>query len=211
MTRTYRPPERPGTTTDPDTFRSRLQQARAELAGHQQREKGEQPTMSQNLADRLGGSTSTGSNGTFDEDRDFAPGWAPEVGDKLRGTVVNMAWVIVANRDGKVPCLTMIPEAGQSVKLYRKPGDTDTPESIDADGSAEIAVMAFHTALFNSLKREEVVIDDVVSIQYLGMKEPKGGGKPYHNWVVRKKQDPKAFWGAPAPKADGWDDEPADF
>jgi len=119
---------------------------------------------------------------------DYAPGWKPEPGDTVMGTV--KALDNGYSQWGEYKIVTLIQENGE-----------------------EVAVHAFHTVLENALKRIRPVPGDKIAIRYVGEQTPKGdpNGKPFHVYQVRS-MDAKGeeFWGKPtaARNADAFNDEP---
>ena len=92
-----------------------------------------------------------------------ARGWRPEVGDKLRGTVVDIdtATSNFGNHED-YPLLTIETEDGEMV-----------------------AVHGFHHVLKGELAKRRPEVGDQIAIRYHGVPE----GKPYELYTVRVKKD----------------------
>lgn len=94
----------------------------------------------------------------FDIDRlldSEIPGWKPEPGDKLVGTVVNLETGGEGSTFGSYPLLT-----------------------IALDGSGELLMVhAFHSVLRRELSRKSVGMGDRLGIKYIGVREGGEFGK----------------------------------
>jgi hypothetical protein len=98
-------------------------------------------------------------------DREFAPAWKPEPGDKLVGIVTDLS-----TRDGEYgtyPIVTVRSEEG------------------------ELAAHCFHEVLANELARVAPKVGDHIGIKYAG-KDPDRG---YHRYRVRRDGDQSFDWG----------------
>lgn len=102
------------------------------------------PQNSTSLADRL--------------DRGTAPGWKPEVGDSIVGTIVDIDERDSAYGEGTYPVLTI-----------RR----------DDDGE-EVAVHCFHSVLKSEIARKRPQVNDAIGIRYLGIP----AGKKYEMYRV---------------------------
>jgi hypothetical protein len=119
-------------------------------------------------------------------DREFAPAWKPQPGDKLIGIVTDLS-----TRDGEYgqyPIVTVRFEDG------------------------EFAAHAFHEVLQNELGRVAPKIGDHIGIKYVGKDPDKG----YHRYRVRRDGEGGSFdWGRfgypdAAPETAAASDVPAD-
>lgn len=100
-------------------------------------------------------------------DRETAPGWKPEVGDQVIGTIV---------------------------EISERPGTEYGPYQVitieQADGT-EVAVHAFHGVLKNELESKQPTEGDRIGIRYLGKKQ--GATREYENYrVVLERATPRA-------------------
>jgi hypothetical protein len=97
-------------------------------------------------------------------DREFAPAWKPQPGDKLVGIITDLS-----SREGEYGVYAIC-----TVRTE--------------DG--EFAAHAFHEVLANELARIAPEVGDHIGIKYLGM-DP---GKGYHNYRVRRGGDETFDW-----------------
>ena len=98
-------------------------------------------------------------------DRDFAPAWKPQPGDKLVGVITELS-----SRDGtygNYPIVTLRDDAGN-----------------------EWAVHAFHEVAANELARVAPKVGDHIGIKYLG-KHPE---RNYHRYKVQRDRDAAFDW-----------------
>ena len=98
-------------------------------------------------------------------DRDFAPAWRPESGDKLIGVVTDLS--SRTGEYGSYPIVTVR----------------------DDDGN-EWAVHAFHEVLANEFARIAPKVGDRIGIKYAG-KHPERG---YHRYRVQRDGDAAFDW-----------------
>jgi hypothetical protein len=95
-------------------------------------------------------------------DRDYAPAWRPERGDKLVGVVTDLS-----EREGYGGVMYPIVTVRQ------------------ADG-VELAFHAFHEVAQTELAKLRPKVGDEIGIKYLGKVKPEGGGSSYHGYRLRK-------------------------
>jgi hypothetical protein len=99
-------------------------------------------------------------------DREFAPAWKPQPGDKLAGVVTDLS--TREGQYGAYPIITIRSEDG------------------------EHAVHAFHEVLQNELARVAPKVGDGIGVKYIGKDLDKG----YHRYRVRRDGDSESFdWG----------------
>ena len=98
-------------------------------------------------------------------DREFAPAWRPEPGDKLVGVVTELS-----SRDGNYGPYSII--------------------TVRDDDGNEWAVHAFHEVLANELARIAPKVGDRVGFKYAG-KHPERG---YHRYRVQRDGDTAFDW-----------------
>jgi hypothetical protein len=102
-----------------------------------------------------------------DLDREFAPAWKPQPGDKLVGIVTDLS--VRDGEYGQYPIITIRSEEG------------------------EFAAHAFHEVLANELARVAPKVGDHLGVKYVGKDPDKG----YHRYRVRRSGDNESFnWGA---------------
>jgi hypothetical protein len=103
-------------------------------------------------------------------DRDDAPIWHPQPGDRLIGEVIEMTW-----REGDYgihPFIVMRDDNGD-----------------------ETAVRTSATVLRNGLQRQRVQVGDRVALQYRGERKSQSGRSTYHDYRVLKTQRADGdFW-----------------
>lgn len=110
-------------------------------------------------------------------DREPAPGWRPEPGDKVIGTIVEISEA-PGTDFGAYPLIT-----------------------IEQDDGTEIAVHAFHSVLRNELESKQPSEGDRIGIRYAGKVAGKSGGRDYESYrVVLERVTPRAT-DTPAPAA----------
>ena len=93
-------------------------------------------------------------------DRELAPAWRPEPGNKLVRTVTDAS------------------------ERERYDGDAYPIVTVRTD-NGEFAVHAFHTVLQNELARIRPTIGDAIGIRYEGQKATANGRSKYHSYRVR--------------------------
>lgn len=93
---------------------------------------------------------------------EFAPGWRPEVGDEVIGTVVDVT--TGENEYGKYPIITL-----------------------KRDDGSLVAVHGFHTVLRNQFKRARPRVGEQVGVRYI--QSDTDNEKGYHNYSVRVKRN----------------------
>jgi len=98
-------------------------------------------------------------------DRDFAPAWRPQPGDKLVGVVIDLS-----SRTGNFGPYAII--------------------TIRDDDGNEWAAHAFHEVLLNELARIARKVGDRIGIKYAG-KHPERG---YHRYRVQRDGDGAFDW-----------------
>ena len=98
-------------------------------------------------------------------DREFAPAWKPQPGDKLVGIVTDLS--VRDGTYGQYPIITL------------------------RGGDGELAVHAFHEVLQNELGRVAPKLGDHIGIKYVGKDPDKG----YHRYRVRRDGDESFDWG----------------
>jgi hypothetical protein len=101
-------------------------------------------------------------SGLQDFDGEWPERWAPEPGDMIVGQLVRY--------DGPIET-----EYG--------PGHVAV--ILDEDSGAERSVWLLETVLVNEFAALAPDPGERVGVKYMGLKTPKGGGKPYKNYVVR--------------------------
>lgn len=92
-------------------------------------------------------------------DEEFAESWRPEAGDTLSGTVVaigmnDAGW-------GPYPIVTVQPDNGEPKAFH-----------------------AFHSVAKARLAELRPEIGDKIGIRYLGLREPRNGGRAYHAYRI---------------------------
>ncbi len=90
--------------------------------------------------------------------RGAAPGWRPEVGDAVIGTVVDIDEALSNFGEGVYPVITIARD----------------------DDSTEVAVHAFHTVLKHEVAKKRPQVGDRIGIKYLGVPQ----GKKYEAYRV---------------------------
>jgi hypothetical protein len=143
-----------------------------------------------------------------DLDRDYAPAWRPEPGDKLVGTITDISER--AGFDGEpYPIIT-----------------------VQTDDGSELAFHAFHTVAQTELAKLRPQVGDPLGVKYLGRVQSENSRASYHSYRVRTKAKAGVNWAkygdgdAPEPPPDvpvdnadlpeppameGSDDEPLPF
>jgi hypothetical protein len=90
----------------------------------------------------------------------YAPGWRPNPGDAIAGTVVALA-ERVASASSAYPVVTLRQEDGEPVALH-----------------------AFHTVLRHELKAHNPAVGDTLAVKYLGTRQGARPYRPYHAYRV---------------------------
>ena len=105
-------------------------------------------------------------------DREFAPAWRPEPGDKLIGEVVE-----IGQRSGEWGAYPIV--------------------TVRQDDGQELALHAFHTVAANELAKARPQIGERIAIKYAGQRAGADGRTKYHAYRVAVERDAAAFnWGA---------------
>jgi hypothetical protein len=98
-----------------------------------------------------------------DQDGSGPPLWDPQVGDKLVGTFLRY-------------------ETRYSTKI----GDDCPVAIIEEPRTRQLhTVWLTRNVLANEYKNQNPQPGDIIAHRYHGQKEPRGGGRPYHNYTVR--------------------------
>jgi hypothetical protein len=92
-------------------------------------------------------------------DKDYAPGWKPEPGDKVAGVVVERS-----QRDGGFGMYPII--------------------TVRQDSGAEIAIHASSTVIQNEVTAQDPQPGDQIGVLYQGEKTAKDGRSTYHAYRV---------------------------
>lgn len=93
-------------------------------------------------------------------DKDYAPAWRPEPGDKLVGVVVDLSER--EGLDGIYPIVT-----------------------VRTDDGTDVAFHAFHTVAANELAKLRPKIGDQIGIKYVGRIQGANSRSSYHGYRVR--------------------------
>jgi len=116
-------------------------------------------------------------------DREHAPGWKPEVGEQVIGTIVEIGEAPGTNW-GPYPVLTIERE----------------------DGTGEVAVHAFHSVLRREIETRQPTEGDKIGIRYLGKKA--GVTQEYDSYrVVIERATPRAAGTAASAAAGGFGED----
>lgn len=105
-------------------------------------------------------------------DRDYAPAWRPDPGDKLIGEVVELS-----QREGAYGTYPIV--------------------TVRQDSGEELALHAFHTVAQNELAKARPQIGERIAIKYAGQRLGGDGKSKYHAYKVAVDRPAAAFnWGA---------------
>lgn len=141
---------------------------------------------------------------------DYAPGWMPEDGESLTGTVTERS--VGSGAYGDYIVITMRPDAGQAINVSEE--KTRMPIVTTGDDDERVAVHCYGAVLDNGIRRIRPQIGGRLAFRKLGKRTRKGGDDSnerdkFNAWQIRDlsvKTDDDIF--GKVQKHDTFDDEP---
>jgi hypothetical protein len=152
----------------------------------------------------------TSERASSDDVFDFAPGWMPNEGESLIGTVTDRS--IGEGEFGQYLVITLRPDAGQKINVRQE----GTQMEYETDGTEDdvVAVHCFGAVLDNAVRKLRPAVGARLGFKKLGKRLRKGGDENntrdwFNAWTVRDlsvKTDDDLF--GPATSTGDFNDDP---